>query len=40
VSILSLGGLIEALASRGARGFEPAQLASLRAYRAQYGIAN
>jgi len=40
VSILSLGGLIEALAGRGARGFEPAQLASLRAYRAQYGIAN
>ncbi len=40
VSILSLGGLIEALASRGVRGFEPAQLASLRAYRAQYGIAN
>jgi orotate phosphoribosyltransferase len=32
VSILSLG--------RGVRGFEPAQLASLRAYRAQYGIAN
>jgi len=40
VSILSLGGLIEALAGRGVRGFEPAQLASLRAYRAQYGIAN
>jgi orotate phosphoribosyltransferase len=40
VSILSLGGLIEALAGRGVRGFEPAQLASLRAYRAKYGIAN
>jgi orotate phosphoribosyltransferase len=40
VSILSLGGLIEALAGRGVRGFEPSQLASLRAYRAQYGIAN
>ena len=40
VSILSLGGLIEALARRGVRGFEPAQLASLRAYRAQYGSAN
>jgi orotate phosphoribosyltransferase len=40
VSILSLGGLIDALAGRGVRGFEPAQLASLRAYRAQYGIAN
>jgi orotate phosphoribosyltransferase len=40
VSILSLSGLIEALAGRGVRGFEPAQLTSLRAYRAQYGIAN
>ena len=40
VSILTLGGLIDALAARGARGFEPAQLASLRAYRAQYGIAD
>jgi orotate phosphoribosyltransferase len=40
VSILSLGGLIEALAGHGTRGFEPAQLASLRAYREQYGIAN
>ncbi|MDE2250812.1 MAG: orotate phosphoribosyltransferase [Gammaproteobacteria bacterium] len=40
VSILSLDGLIDALAGRGVRGFEPAQLASLRAYRAQYGIAN
>jgi hypothetical protein len=39
VSILTLGGLIDALAARGARGFEPAQLASLRAYRTQYGIA-
>ena len=38
VSILTLGGLIEALERRGARGFQPAQLASLRAYRAQYGI--
>jgi orotate phosphoribosyltransferase len=38
VSILTLGGLIDALAARGARGFEPAQLASLRNYRAQYGI--
>jgi orotate phosphoribosyltransferase len=40
VSILTLDGLIEALAGRGVRGFEPAQLASLRAYRSQYGIAN
>jgi orotate phosphoribosyltransferase len=40
VSILSLSGLIQALESRGARGFEPAQLASLRAYRRQYGIAD
>jgi orotate phosphoribosyltransferase len=40
VSILSLGGLIDALAGHGVRGFEPAQLASLRAYRAQYGVAN
>ena len=40
VSILSLDGLIEALADRGVRGFEPAQLAALRAYRAQYGIAD
>ncbi|MBS0387437.1 MAG: orotate phosphoribosyltransferase [Proteobacteria bacterium] len=39
VSILSLSGLIDALAARGARGFEPAQLASLRAYRARYGVA-
>ena len=39
VSILTLGGLIEALEGRGARGFEPAQLASLRAYRRQYGTA-
>ncbi len=38
VSILTLSGLIDALAARGSRGFEPAQLASLRAYRAQYGI--
>ena len=40
VSILSLSGLIEALAGRGVRGFEPTQLAALRAYRAQYGIAD
>ena len=39
VSILSLSGLIDAPAARGARGLEPAQLALLRAYRAQYGIA-
>jgi len=39
ISILTLGGLIEALEGRGARGFEPAQLASLRAYRRQYGTA-
>ncbi len=39
VSILSLAGLIGALERHGARGFEPAQLASLRAYQAQYGIA-
>lgn len=38
VSILTLRGLIEALENRGSRGFEPAQLASLRAYRQQYGI--
>jgi orotate phosphoribosyltransferase len=40
VSILTLAGLIDALALRGVRGFEPAQLVSLRAYRAQYGIAD
>ena len=40
VSILTLSGLIEALESRGSRGFEPAQLASLRAYKERYGIAN
>lgn len=40
VSILTLAGLIDALAIRGVRGFEPAQLTSLRAYRAQYGIAD
>lgn len=39
VSILTLSGLIDALAARGARGFEPAQLASLRTYRTQYGVA-
>ena len=39
VSILSLAELITALASRGAHGFEPAQLDSLRAYQRQYGIA-
>jgi orotate phosphoribosyltransferase len=38
VSILTLQGLIEALESRAARGFEPAQLAALRAYRRQYGV--
>ena len=39
VSILTLGGLIAALERRGSRGFEPAQLAALRSYRQQYGIA-
>ena len=40
VSILTLSGLIGALEQRGSRGFEPAQLAALRAYRQQYGISN
>ena len=38
VSILSLSGLIEALEGRAAHGFEPAQLAALRAYRQRYGV--
>lgn len=40
VSILTLSGLIGALEQRASRGFEPAQLAALRAYRQQYGISN
>lgn len=38
VSILTLSGLIEALAGRAARGVAPAQLAALRNYRQQYGV--
>ena len=40
VSILSLDGLIEALAGHAVRGIEPAQLAALRAYRQSYGVAD
>jgi len=39
VSILTLQGLIEALEGRATRGVEPAQVAELRAYRRQYGVA-
>jgi orotate phosphoribosyltransferase len=39
VSILSLDGLIEALAARSAAGIGPEQLAALRRYREQYGVA-
>ena len=39
VSILSLDGLIEALAARSASGIGPEQLATLRRYREQYGVA-
>jgi orotate phosphoribosyltransferase len=38
VSILSFGGLIEALEGRTVRGFEPAQLAGLRSYRQKFGV--
>lgn len=38
VSILSLDGLIAALAARGAAGIGPGQLAALRSYREQYGV--
>jgi hypothetical protein len=40
VSILTLSELIEALASYGTAGAEPAQLASLRRYRQSYGVAD
>jgi len=40
VSILNLSELIEALASYGTAGAEPAQLASLRRYRQSYGVAD
>jgi orotate phosphoribosyltransferase len=40
ISILTLGGLIEALSSRSAGGAETAQLAALRAYRQRYGVAD
>ena len=40
VSILTLGGLIEAFSSRSTRGAEAAQLAALRAYRQTYGVAD
>ena len=39
-SILTLDGLIEALAGRSIRGVEPAQLAALRTYRQSYGVAD
>ena len=38
VSILTLGGLIEALAAQAGAGIGPAHLAALRAYREQYGV--
>jgi orotate phosphoribosyltransferase len=38
VSILTLGGLIEALESRSMHGFEPAQLDGLRNYRHKFGV--
>jgi orotate phosphoribosyltransferase len=40
VSILTLGGLIEALAAPGQAALGPGQLAALRAYREQYGVAD
>lgn len=40
VSILTLEGLIEALASRSAPGADATQLAALRAYRQTYGVAD
>jgi len=39
VSILTLGGLIEALAAQAGGSIGPAHLAALRAYREQYGVA-
>ncbi len=38
VSIITFGGLIEALEGRAVRGFEPAQLAGLRSYRQKFGV--
>jgi orotate phosphoribosyltransferase len=38
VSILTFGGLIEALEGRTMRGVEPAQLAGLRNYRQKFGV--
>jgi orotate phosphoribosyltransferase len=38
VSILTFGGLIEALEERTVRGIEPAQLAGLRNYRQKFGV--
>jgi orotate phosphoribosyltransferase len=40
VSILTLDGLIEALAAPGQVALAPGQLAALRAYREQYGVAD
>ncbi len=40
VSILTLGGLIEALAAPGPAALGSGQLAALRAYREQYGVAD
>ncbi len=40
VSILTLDGLIEALAAPGQLALAPGQLAALRAYREQYGVAD
>ncbi len=40
VSILTLSELIEAFAARTSRGAQAAQLASLRAYRQSYGVAD
>jgi orotate phosphoribosyltransferase len=40
VSILTLDGLIEALAAPGQVALGPGQLAALRAYREQYGVAD
>jgi len=40
VSILTLGGLIEALSQDGAAGIGPGQLGALKAYREQYGVAD
>ncbi len=40
VSILTLNELIEAFGAHATRGAEAAQLASLRAYRQSYGVAD